>query len=200
MRSRASLTLLAALSLAGCGAGDPTYYRLATWPGQPPRAQAGFSVTVRAPTVAAYLDRDYIVESVAGYQLHLAGNDAWAEPIGDMIGRTFVADLQQRLPGDRVSGDAAGNADARIDLDISRFDRDGSSGPALLRGTLTLRDAGGALLRSEALDLEAPVTGTGSAAFTASESQLLGKAADRAAAVLATLQPPPAQVAAPPSG
>ena len=191
-RARSGLMLSGlALALAGCGAGDPTYYRLAPWPGQ---AQAGvgtISVEIQAPGVAPYLDRDYIVESVSDYRLHLAGNDAWAEPIGDMIGRTLVADLAQRLPNDRVRGDGSPgpSADARVELDVSRFDRDGH-GTALLNATLTLRDAGGAAIGHQALELTAPGTGSGSAAFTAAESRLLGEVADRAAAVLATVQPP----------
>ena len=117
-----------------------------------------------------------------------------------MIGRTLVADLAQRLPGDRVRGDSgAGPApDARVEIDVDRFDRDGG-GTALLYATLTLRDAAGTAIRSEALELAAPGTGAGSAAFTAAESRLLGQVADRAAAVLAAMSaarpaamPPPA--------
>ncbi len=188
MRLPAALASL--LLLAGCGAGDPTYYRLATWPGAPHPTGTAIAIAVHAPNVASYLDRDYIVESVTDYRLHLAGNDAWAEPIGDMLGRTLTADLAQRLPDDRISGDAGlvRAPDATVDLDVSSLDRDGH-GTALLRGTITLRDAAGVVLRSEKLDLAAPGTGPGSAAFAAAESRLLGDAADRAAGVLAVIRP-----------
>ena len=189
-RSRHLPAALALLLLAGCGAGDPTYYRLATWPGTPHPTATAIAVDVHAPSVASYLDRDYIVESVSDYRLHLAGNDAWAEPIGDMLGRTLSADLAQRLPDDRVSDGSglARNASASVDLDVTRLDRD-EHGTALLRGTLTLRDAAGTVLRSDKLDLAAPDLGAGSAAFTAAESRLLGTAADRAADVLAAFRP-----------
>ncbi len=194
----ASLAFVA-LALAGCSSGDPTYYRLAPWPGQPQPGVGSISVEVSAPSVAPYLDRDYIVESVADYRLHLAGNDAWAEPIGDMIGRTLLADLAQRLPNDRVhaSGSTGPVSDTRLELDVSRFDRDGQ-GTALLNATLTLRDASGTAIGHETLALTAPGTGKGSAAFTAAESRLLGQAADRAAARLATVEPP-APLPPPPS-
>lgn len=193
--------MMAAFGLAGCGAGDPTYYRLAPVPGPTQAGLGTLSVEVHAPSVAPYLDRDYIVESVSDYRLHLAGNDAWAEPIGDMIGRTLVADLAQRLPRDTVRGDGAPGPtpDMRVDLDVSRFDRDGS-GAALLHATLTLRGASGAAIRNQSLALAAPVTGTGTAAFAAAESGLLGQVADRAAAALAAVPPPAPLPPSPPSG
>ena len=189
----ALLVALGPLTLAGCGAGDPTYYRVSPVSGTPTLAASGLLVAVPAPTVAGYLDRDFIVTSVSDYRLHLAGNDAWAEPVADMIGRTLAADLAQRLPGSHVLGanDNGGGRtpDARIDLDIGRFDRD-ASGTVLLRGTLTVRGTNGAPSRSEPLDLSVADAGAGTAAFVAAESRLLGQVADRAAALVATTPPP----------
>lgn len=197
-KARGLATALLGATLAACSSGDPTYYRLATWPGTAVAGFAPAAVEVRSPTVAAYLDRDYIVERVSDYRLHLAGNDAWAETIGDMIGRTIASDVASRLPASRVfvEGSTAGARDAdRIDLDIARFDRD-ADGTVVLRGLLTVRDPTGAPLRSETLDLADRGAGSGTAAFVAAESRLLGQVADRAAAVLATTAPAPMPLAA----
>ena len=114
-----------AVLLGGCGSGDPTYYTLQAWPGAP-RRTAPTVVKVRMPTVAAFLDRDYIVSATDDYRLELAGNRAWAEPIAQMIGRVLSLDLAERLPDATVfSEDSAATrqADVVVSLDIGRFRR-----------------------------------------------------------------------------
>lgn len=196
---------LLAASLASCGSGDPTYYRLAPWPG--PAIAGGFAVgaqaiEIRTPTVASYLDRDYIVSKVDDYRLHLAGNDAWAEPIGDMIGRTLASDLSERLPGSQVfvEGSVVGASPrVKVDLDVSRFDKDGD-GTTIVHAVVTLRDASGDVLRSEKIDLRDTPPGAGTAAFVASLSKLLGEIADRTASDLRALPPQTPILTVPPAG
>ncbi len=188
---RALLALAAVLpALAGCGAGDPAYYTLQTWPG--PATEAGPSpIEVRSPTVASFLDRDYIVRATKDYRLELAGNDAWAEPIGDVIARVLTADLAQRFPRATVfhAGSAIGSAPAAIvELAIDRFDED-ASGQAVVHATLAVHAPDAAPSRSVPIALSEPGSGTGTTALVAALSRMLGQIADRAAEQLTRLPP-----------
>ena len=183
---------LAALpALAGCGAGDPTYYTLQTWPG--PATEAGPSpIEVRAPSVASLLDRDYIVQATKNYQMELAGNDAWAEPIGDMIARVLTADLAQRFPRATVfrAGSAIGSAPAAVvELAVDRFDED-ASGQVVVHATLAVHAPDEPAATSLPIALSQPAGGTGTAALVATLSRMLGMIADRAAEQLVHLPPP----------
>ena len=185
-----------AVLLGGCGSGDPTYYTLQAWPGAP-RRTAPTVVKVRMPTVAAFLDRDYIVSATDDYRLELAGNRAWAEPIAQMIGRVLSLDLAERLPDATVfSEDSAATrqADVVVSLDIGRFDAD-PGGAVIVRGALSLRptDAQGtasAPTLFARFDLRHDRPGSDTAALVASLSELLGAVADQAADRLASLPPP----------
>ncbi len=177
-----------ALALVGCGAGDPVYYTLAVWPGTVLRA-APSPIEVRAPSVAAFLDRDYIVQSTKDYRLELAGNDAWAEPIGDMIARVLTSDLAQRLPGSTVfkAGTAIGGAAvAIVELVIDRFDEDGS-GLASVSATLVVRQAEGGPGVGVPIVLTDRPASRATSDLVASLSRMLGGVADQAASRLAAM-------------
>lgn len=183
----------ALLALAGCSAGDPTYYRLAVWPGTPVSGGPS-SVEIETPTVASFLDRDYIVSKTDGYELTLAGNRAWAEPIGEMIGNVLAGDLSQRLPGSNVyaqnSAISAAAPRARVSIEISRFDKD-PGGQVVLQATLKVRsndgDEGLHAPVVPILDRQMPQSPS-TADMVASLSRMLGGVADRAATLL--LRPP----------
>ncbi len=188
------LPMAAALaSEAGCGASDPTYYTLAAWPGTPRRGGPPM-VQVRSPTVASFLDRDFIVTATRDYALKLAGNRAWAEPIGDMIARVLATDLAQRLAGSQVFAQgsaAAGHPDADVSIDVTRFDK--GDGNVLLRGTLLVRRVGGDRTMSSArstlpFDVSAASPAADTASLVATMSRLLGELADMAADRLVALQ------------
>ena len=182
-----ALASLAAAPLAGCGAGDPTYYTLNAWPGAPHGGGPGI-VEVRSPTVASFLDRDYIVTGTNDYALELAGNRAWAEPLGQMIGRVLASDLAQRLPASSVYAEgtaAATTPDAVVSLDVGRFDKD-ASGTVTVSGSLSVRARtaeGGATAPGtlERFDLRSTEGAGGTAAMVATLSRLLGGVADTAA-------------------
>ena len=176
------------LGLAGCGGGDPTYYTLAVWSGSVLHGSPS-PVEVRAPTVAPFLDRDYIVQSTDGYKLQLAGNDAWAEPIGTMIARVLTSDLAQRLPDATLfqSGTAiGGTAAAIVELVIDRFDEDGS-GLATVSATLVVRPADGGAVVGVPIVLTDRPASKATSDLVASLSRMLGGVADRAAARLAAM-------------
>ncbi len=186
-RRRTVLLVLACAPLADCGAGDPTYYTLTTWPG-PEHRGAPAIVEVRSPTVASFLDRDTIVTGTDDYALQFAGNRAWAEPIGQMIGRVLASDLAQRLVGSDVyaEGNAASTTpDAIVSIDVGRFDKD-TNGTVVVSGSLAVRARtapGGTVPPSilERFEVRADQDGPGTAALVATLSRLLGTVADRAA-------------------
>ena len=184
------------LLLAGCGSSDPDYYTLSTWPGT---AQRGGPLTlkVRTPSVAGYLDRDYIVRSAPGYKLKLAGDAAWGAPLADMIGQTLALDLQQRLPGTTVfteAGAISTEAQAVLEVDISQFAQDGDGRAEIIASVSVQRpDAGPAV--STPLHLTTSPDSQGVGALAAALSKLLGQVADEAAREARTIGPVPLETA-----
>ena len=189
------------LTVAGCGSSEPGYYTLAAWPG-PAGYGAPATVAVRNPTVAPFLDRDYIVRGDKAYQLKLADDAAWAEPIAHLIGRTLTQDLQQRLPGSTVTGEDAAVTiapQALVELDVQRFSTDGQ-GRAVVDATLSVQRPGGASAGAvpgaggpagRLLHLSMAPAGPGTADLAAALSQLLGQVADEAARQARALGPLP---------
>ena len=179
---RRSTILLACLLAAGCGSSDPDYYTLKAWPG-PAQAGGPPTVRVRTPTVAAFLDRDTIVRNDKGYQLKLASDAAWAEPIAALIGRTLTQDLQQRLPGSTVfaeNGAVSTTPQAVVELDVSQFAED-QDGNAVIDASLSVQRPDAAAATSQLLHLSMPPLGSSTADLAAALSQLLGQVADAAA-------------------
>ncbi|NPD68935.1 membrane integrity-associated transporter subunit PqiC [Lichenicola cladoniae] len=183
---------LGALLLAGCGSSEPSYYTLSPWPGV---AQPGgpLTVKVRSPTIAAYLDRDYIVRNDRGYKLKLADDAAWGEPLADMIGRTLALDLQQRLPGSNVftqTGAISTEAQATVELDISQFAED-HDGRAEVTATLSVQRSDSGPSSARVIHVVATPDGPAIAQLAASLSQLLGQVADEAAREARAIGPVP---------
>ena len=186
-----SMTAAALVPLSGCGSGEPNYYTLSPSPGT---AQSGgpSTVEVRAPSIAAYLDRDTIVRKDRGQQLTLAEGNSWASPLAGMIGRNLALDLSQRLPGSSVRvQDAAIStaAAALVELDISSF-AENAEGLAELTGSLAVYRPGSGSAGGQSIHLTTAPTNQSINALVAALSQLLGQVADRAAAALRALPPP----------
>lgn len=191
---------LASLMLAGCGSSEPSYYTLSPWPGV---AQQGGPLTlkVRSPTIAAYLDRDYIVRNDRGYKLKLADDAAWGEPLPDMIGRTLTLDLQQRLPGTNVftqSGAISTEAQATVEIDVSQFAED-HDGRAEITASLSVQKPDGGPASARMIHVVATPDGGSVAQLAASLSQLLGQVADEAAREARAIGPLPSTPLAPPA-
>ncbi len=201
MRSASFLALAAMLGLAGCGSSDPSYYTLKPWPGV---AQSGGPLTLKieTPSVASYLDRDYIVADDRSYKLKLDGDAAWGEPLGSMIGQTLAQDLQQRLPGSTVftqAGAISTEAQATLELDVQRFSKT-RDGDAEITASLSVQRAdrpdGVPPARAQAIHVTMRPEGTGMPALVAALSQLLGQVADQAALDARAIGPAPIPVAA----
>ncbi len=171
------------VGLGGCSSPDPTYYTLQTVPGTlipgPPT-----TIEVRRPGLAGYLDRSDIVLKSQSYKLSLNSQKAWAEPLGDMIGRVLTQDLSQRLPGKSVftqSGAITADADLRVEVDIQSFDADGTGDVMLTAEVAIERGMTHHPQTTRHLSLRAPLNGSGEAAQVAAMSGLLGSLADQIA-------------------
>lgn len=133
-----------AAALAACGSAPPArYWRLAPLSGGT-FATPAWSVQVRNIGLPGYLQQNSGILLPSGqYQIAAAANDLWAAPLAPMLQSVLVQDLSQRLPQTTVtasSGMVGIPADILVELDVLRFDPDGS-GRITLRAQLGLKDA-----------------------------------------------------------
>ena len=172
---RVSLILLALL--AACSSPEPAYFTLAAVPGDA-RAGGPALVELRRPGVAGYLDRPEIVRG-GGYQLKVASNERWGEPFGDLFGRVLAEDLNRRLPGTTVftsAGSISATADATVEIDVQRFDADGTGVVVLAAQVAVSRVRRGPAV-TRAIRLQRPA-GTTTVDLVAAMSGLVGEMAD----------------------
>jgi uncharacterized protein len=126
LRVASVLGLLAAL--AACSSPSPDLYTIAPVPG----VQQGASpkvIVLQQIGLERYLERLQIVRSSEDYKLDVMSNDWWGEPLGAMLSRVLVDELQQRLPQSVVIsevGAVSAPADATVTLNIQRMDKDAS--------------------------------------------------------------------------
>ena len=126
LRAVSVLGLLAAL--VACSSPSPELYTIAPVPG----VQQGASpkvVVLQQIGLERYLERLQIVRSSEDYKLDVMSNDWWGEPLGAMLSRVLVDELQQRLPQSVVIsevGAVSAPADATVTLNIQRMDKDAS--------------------------------------------------------------------------
>ncbi len=124
LRAASVLGLLAAL--AACSSPSPELYTIAPVPG----VQQGASpkvIVLQQIGLERYLERLQIVRSSEDYKLDVMSNDWWGEPLGAMLSRVLVDELQQRLPHSVVIsevGAVSAPADATVTLNIQRMDKD----------------------------------------------------------------------------
>ena len=175
------------LLLTACGSSaEPAYYALASRPGS---AQTGAPklLELRRPGLAGYLDRAEIVHRVVDYKLNVQSGERWAEPLGDMVGRVFAADLATRLPESSIfveNGAIAAAADAIVAVDVVRFDSD-ASGTVHLEAQVAVATTGDAkVTKARRISLEAKPDGNGTPALVAAMSGLLATLSDTVAQML----------------
>ena len=181
MRRRAVLLGLAAL--AGCASPEPAYYTLAAVPGQVSGGGPKLA-ELRRIGLAGYLDRPEIVRNSADYRLRIPGGERWGEPLGDLVGRILVEDLNMRLPGTSIftsTGSISAVADATIELDLQRFDVDPSGQVAVLAQVAVSRRRGRANTSTQTVRLTVTPAGETTTDLVAALSRALGMLADRIA-------------------
>jgi uncharacterized lipoprotein YmbA len=122
--------------IAGCTSPTPKLYTVASVASGSaiqgagtaiPDAKKQTIVVLQQIGLARYLDRQQIVRSSENYQLDVAQNDWWGEPLPSMLNRVLVEGLGQRLPGSVVlseNGAVTATADVAVELNISRLDLD----------------------------------------------------------------------------
>ncbi|WP_428484821.1 PqiC family protein [Rhodopila sp.] len=184
------VTLALVLLVAGCGSAEPKYYTLTPWPGTP-QGGGPLTVEVETPVVADYLNRDDIVLDNRGYQLHLARNAAWAEPLPGAIGSNLALDLSQRLPGSNVyaaNGGISSTAEAVVAVNVSRFAED-DAGRAEITAMVSVHRPHGPIPNIRPLHVVTPLNDRTMGALVALLSQLLGQVADEVAIDLRALGP-----------
>jgi hypothetical protein len=126
----ASAALVAGLlmSLAACSSPSPVLYTIVPVPGAEQPASPKV-ILVQQIGLARYLERSQIVRSSENYKLDVMSNDWWGEPLGAMLNRVLVDELQQRLPRSVVIsevGAVSAPADATVTLNVQRMDEDAS--------------------------------------------------------------------------
>ncbi len=177
---RALIPLLAGVMLAGCSSPEPRFYALAPVPGA--AAPARFhDIEIRRPGLAGYLDRSDVVLRFSGYQLGTDSQVRWASPLGEMIGRILAQNLAQRLPGAAVytdEGAISADPDARVEVDIRRFDPDASGNVVLDAAYAIERGSSHRPLSTQTVRITEQPSGAGAAQQAAAMSRLLGTLAD----------------------
>jgi uncharacterized lipoprotein YmbA len=116
-----------------CASPDPTLFTLMAEPGAVHPAR-GLRVELTHVGLPRYLDRPGIVLAAQSYQVTLAANARWAEPLGAMVERVLADDLRARLPGAEVftiESPVSGGGASRVEVDLTHFESDG-------RGEMTL--------------------------------------------------------------
>lgn len=125
-RLRAAFVLGLLAALAACSSPSPELYTIAPVPG----VQQGASpkvIVLQQIGLERYLERLQIVRSSEDYKLDVMANDWWGEPLGAMLSRVLIDELQQRLPHSVVIsevGAVSAPADATVTLNIQRMDKD----------------------------------------------------------------------------
>lgn len=190
MRRRLLLLLPAAgltSALAACASPPVAYYTLAARPG-PVLRTGPRRIELRRIGLAGYLDRPGLVRAAGAYQLEVAETERWAEPLGRMLERVLTENLVARLPEAAIVAEAGAittEPDTLLEIDVSRFEADGTGQVVLLAQVALRHDGQHRPATARTLRLTAPA-GPGTAALVAAMSDALGTLADRVAEMVAT--------------
>ncbi len=114
-----------ACSLTGCATSpDPIFYALSSRPGNALQSRP-IRIEIRRTGLPSYLDRPHIVKRVTSERLALDADERWGAPLQEMVEATLADDLSERLPDCVVyteAGSISAPADARVEVEVSRFE------------------------------------------------------------------------------
>lgn len=186
--------------LAGCASAEPNYFTLRALPaGGRGLAGAGLAlpasglsggprlVELRRIGLAGYLDRPELVRNDTDYRLSIGGKDRWGEPLGDLVARVLAEDLNTRLPGSSVftsAGAISADPDATVELDLQRFDSDGTGQVVLLAQVAVERGRGRGRAATQTVRLTVKPAGPTTTDLVAAMSGALAQLADQVAGML----------------
>jgi hypothetical protein len=176
--------IAAALAVSACASPNPALYTLKPVPGAV-QASAHRVIVLRQVGVARYLARSQIVRSGQDYQLVVASNDWWGEPLASMMTRVLIEDLSQRLPNATVAGETSVVStapSATLEVEIGRLDGNGAN-QVVLSGQVAVDPARGLPVARNISFVVAQPTAD-ARGYAAAVSQAVGKVADTAAAML----------------
>jgi uncharacterized protein len=174
-RFRTAIALGLFTTLAACSSPSPVLYTIAPVPGVQ-QAASPKVVVLQQIGLERYLERLQIVRSSEDYKLDVMSNDWWGEPLGAMLSRVLVDELQQRLPQSVVIsevGAVSAPADATVTLNVQRMDKDAS-------GNLILSAQAGTMFKGRAA---APVLRNFRFSVTPDSSSIPGEVAAISSAV-----------------
>ncbi len=183
---RGLTTLATFVLLTGCGSSpNPAMYTI-----EPVRGgqYSGGPQTIALEQIglARYLERSQIVQSSYYYRLSMLANDWWGEPLGAMLSRILVEELQQRLAPAVVfseTGTVSATAGATVSVNILRLDED-ATGMLVLEAQfgVTFHGRPAPVLRSVRFVTAPP--GQGVAGEVAAISTAVGQLSDAIAATV----------------
>ncbi|HET7882285.1 MAG TPA: PqiC family protein [Acetobacteraceae bacterium] len=115
-----------ATALAACSSPNPALYTIAPVNGTE-HTGGPKVILLQQIGLERYLERSQIVRSSENYRLDVMSNDWWGEPLGAMLSRVLLEELQQRLPHSvAISeiGAVSATPDATVALNLQRLDED----------------------------------------------------------------------------
>lgn len=188
MKYSRTLSLMAGLgllALAACTTSpEPNLYTIAPVSGET-HTGAPKAIALHQLSVARYLERSQIVRSSENYRLDVMANDWWGEPLGAMLARVLVDELNQRLPGSTVyaeTGAVSVTPDADIELNITRLDLN-ASGTLVLQAQAAVTKGDGSPV-TQGFHFEVPPPTNTVVGEVAAISTAVGQLADGVAAML----------------
>jgi uncharacterized lipoprotein YmbA len=186
-RRRGTLIAIGTLfSLLGCSSPNPALYTIAPVAGDQHNAMPKI-IMLQQIGLERYLERTQIVRSSENYRLDVMSNDWWGEPLGAMLSRVLVDELQQRLPRSVVLsevGAVSAPADAIITLNVQRLDED-ASGALVLQAQVGISTKGKVSPSVHNFQFKVSPPARGVPGEVAAISIAVGQLADGLAALLA---------------
>jgi hypothetical protein len=184
-RHCALIAIGALVSLSGCSSPSPTLYTIAPVAGEQHNVSPKV-ILLQQIGLERYLERSQIVRSSENYRLDVMSNDWWGEPLGAMLSRVLVDELQQRLPHSVViseAGAVSAPADSTVTLNVQRLDED-ASGTLVLQAQAGISAKGAGAPSVHNFRFSVPPSAPGVPGEVAAISTAVGQLADGLAALL----------------
>ncbi|MWJ26610.1 hypothetical protein GPM19_00050 [Halomonas sp. ZH2S] len=185
-----SALLVSMLGLAACASSitPPSRYMLPGDDVAQPSQTPEYTLLLRTPRLAHYLDVEGIVMQLDDITLHEAREHQWAESLGRQLERGMRARLTQQLPSTQVLREEASHSQAltlRLEVDSFQGRQDGY---AVVSGQWQLRDPQGQLLRLDSFDTRTELQSDGYPALVRALAVSWDKAAEQIAQAIRQVQ------------